>query len=265
MEGYISIMMKQEERHKQLLSLLNEQGTLSLDDGMRMLGVSPATLRRDFAELAGNGAARRIRGGLMRIPEQEAVLPFEQRNQYFAGEKRRIARAAATLVEPGETLFIDGGTTTAHLGFFLDESHQIITNSMHLAGVLMRRFPMKGTSNLVLTGGRLHVMSGLLLGAEAEASVARFHADATLLSVRGIDANALYNNNETISGIERAMIANSDRLIVLADHSKIGCSAMSKIGLLRKVHTLVTVETAENASTLSAMEERGIRVLRVQN
>ena len=257
--------MKQEERYRQLFSLLNERGTLSLEECGRLLHVSPATLRRDFAVLDSRGSARRIRGGLLRIPERESVLPFELRNQYFSEEKRLLAQTAAALIQTGETLFIDGGTTTAHLGAFLDESCQIITNSMHLMGVLMRRFPGKGGSNIMLTGGRLHIMSGLLLGPEAEASVTRFHADTTILSVRGMDAGTLYNNNEMISGIERAMIANSDRVIVVADHSKIGRTAMSKICLLRKIQILVTTETAENAALLASAEERGLRVIRVQN
>lgn len=254
--------MKQEFRQRKILEYLSDHEMLTVEDAVELLQASPATIRRDFCELAKARSVKKIHGGVVRAGKRDFLLPFCLREQWFFEEKKRLAEKAMQLIRPGETLFIDGGTTTSHLGMLLPETgNTVITNSLPLCGILTQRFRSKGTSEILLTGGRLHMMSGLLLGGGAEESLLQYHADTTLLSVRGLDAQALYNDTETITGVEKVMIARSSRLIVIADHSKIGHQALAQICPIHRVAHLVTTEIPENAEILDRIRRLGINVI----
>ena len=245
-----------------MLEYLTDHEILSVDKAMELFEASPATVRRDFNELAGAGSVKKIHGGIIRTQERDTLLPFCLREQWYSEEKRMLAEKTMRLIHPGEILFVDGGTTTSHLGMFLPETgNTVITNSLPLCEILTQRFRNKGTSEVLLTGGRLHMTSGLLLGSGAEESLRQYHAETTVLSVRGLDSRALYNDTEIITGVEKAMIARSDRLIVIADHSKIGRRAMAQICTIHKVTYLVTTETTENEAVLAQIRKTGINVI----
>ena len=185
---------------------------------------------------------------------REQPLPLQLREQWYIEEKRRLAERAFEQIEKLSSLFIDGGSTTAQLGMLLHAPDQtIVTNSLTLCNTLSMRFPGGGGPRVFLIGGRFYPESGLVLGPNAERNVSRYHADAAILSVRGVDEAALYNNNEMIAGIGRAMISNADQTIVLADHSKIGISGMHRVCPLDAVKLLITSRTKENAAVLNRM------------
>ncbi len=256
------ISMKQEFRLRKMLEYLTDHEMLSVNDATVLLSASPATVRRDFSVLARNGSVKKLHGGIIPAQERDSLLPFCLRARWYSEEKRKLAEKTVALLHPGETLFIDGGTTTSHLGMFLPETgYTVITNSLPLCEILTQRFPNKGSSGVLLTGGRLHMASGLLLGSSAEESLRQYHAETTIFSVRGLDARTIYNDTETIAGIEKTMIARSDRLIVIADHSKIGKRAMAQICSIRKAAYLVTTETPENRDILEQIRDTGVQVI----
>ena len=254
--------MKQEFRLREMLEYLTDHEMLTTDTATALFSASPATVRRDFTILARNGSVRKLHGGIIRVQERDSLLPFCLRARWYSEEKRMLAEKTMELLHPGETLFLDGGTTTSHLGMFLPATgYTVITNSLPLCEILSQRFPNQGTSGLLLTGGRLHMTSGLLLGSSAEESLRQYRADTTILSVRGLDTRALYNDTETIAGVEKAMIARSDRLIVIADHSKIGKRAMAQICPVQRAAYLITTETPENTEVLERIRKTGVRVI----
>ncbi len=247
------------DRRKELLFYLAEHDVLYIDDAVKLFGASPATLRRDFAELAGSGMVGRTRGGIRRMSDcREQPLPLLLREQWYSDEKRRLAEHAFEHIRTLKSLFIDGGSTTAHLGMLLNDPEQtVVTNSLAFCSMLSRRFPNGGGPRVFLTGGHFYPESGLLLGSNAEHNVERYHADAAVISARGIDYSAVYNNNELVSGIGRAMTANSARTIVIADHSKIGISGMHRVCGLESVSLLITAKTPENAASLNLILSSG--------
>ncbi len=259
--------MKSMERQKKMLEYLADHDELSVEDAVRLFNASPATVRRDFTDLDANGSVTRMRGGIRCSPgRQDNVLPFTLREKWFSEEKRRLAYKAFELVRNAKVLFIEGGTTTSHLGMFLSSPMQtLITNSIPLCNLLAGRFQSGGGPEVLLTGGRFQLRTGLLLGPNAESGAAQYHADAVILSVRGINSEAIYNNNELIAGIGRVMIANSARVIVIADHSKIGTQAMCRVSSLSPIDCLITMETPENRSALESIRAAGVHIERINS
>lgn len=249
-------------RRKQMLEYLADHDDLSVDEAVKLFEASSATVRRDFTEIAASGSVSRVRGGIRRILNlNDNLLPFSLREKWYSAEKRFLALHVFKYIREAESLFIDGGSTTAHLGMFLKEPKQVvITNSMPLCNILSEIFPSGGGPEIQMTGGRFHPESRLLLGPNAEAGVAQYHADFAILSVRGINAAGLYNHNEQIAGIGRAMIANAKKTVIIADHSKIGASAMHRVCAIDKIDALFTVQTDENRDVLEKIRIAGVKV-----
>lgn len=249
-------------RQKQIQEYLSEHETLTVRDAVRLFHSSPATIRRDFAGIALNGGVARIRGGIRRnLNLQDQLIPLILREKWYSMEKRHLAWRVHEYLKQTGSLFIDGGSTTTHLGiFFRDPKQVIITNSVPLCNVVAEMFPAGGGPEIRMTGGRFHPESGLLLGSRAEASVAAYHADVTVLSARGITPSGIYNHNELIAGINLRMIEHSDRVILVADHSKIGVKAMHRVCSLHGIEALFTVETEENRHILEEIRAAGVKV-----
>ena len=253
------------QRQQQILAYLAEHDCLTVTEALVRFGASPATLRRDFNELGEAGLVERVHGGIHKLGfAADHVLPFSLREQWYAEEKQRLARAAVPLLPENGVVFVDGGTTTSCLGEYLNAPRMtVITNSLPLCNLLATRFPGEGGPNVYLTGGALHLKSGLLLGPNAERSVTEYHAEIAVLSVRAMDGEALYNDNEQIAGIERVMIDHADRVMVIADHSKMGQTSMCRICGLDRVDVIVTAAVPENRALLSDYRAAGVEVITV--
>ena len=249
-------------RQKQIQECLSEHETLTVGDAVRLFHASPATVRRDFSDIAQTGGVTRVRGGIRRNRNrQDELVPFILREKWYSAEKRYLAWRVREYLKGTRTLFIDGGTTTAHLGIFLQDPEQtVITKSMPLCSVISELFPSGGGPEIRLTGGRFHPESGLFLGPHAEAAAAAYHAEAAVLSARGVTPSGIYNHNELIAGINRRMIEHADRVILMADHSKIGVSAMNRVCTWDRIEALFTVETGENRAVLREIRASGVKV-----
>ena len=254
--------MSIDSRRREIQEYLSLHDRLTVEEAVRVFGASPATIRRDFAELAARGGVGRIRGGICRRRnEKDDMIPVILRAGWYSAEKRFLAWRVHEYLKDLRSLFIDGGSTTTHLGMFLRDPRQVvITNSLPLCNVISELFPSGGGAEIRLTGGRFHPESGLFLGSHAEAAVAAYHAEAAVLSARGITPYGIYNHNEEIAGINLRMIENSDRVVLIADHSKIGRHAMNKVCSLDRIEALFTVETSENRACLDEIRAAGVKV-----
>lgn len=249
-------------RRREIQEYLSAHDRLTVDEAVELFRASPATIRRDFAELAAAGGVGRIRGGICRRRnEKDDMTPVVLRAGWYSAEKRYLAWRVYDYLRGVRSFFIDGGSTTTHLGMFLRDPEQVvITNSLTLCNVIAELFPSGGGAEIRLTGGRFHPESGLFLGSHAEAAAAAYHAEVTVLSARGITPSGIYNHNELIAGINLRMIENSDRVVLIADHSKIGRHAMNKVCPLTRIEALFTVETAENRECLDEIRAAGVKV-----
>jgi len=199
--------------------------------------VSESSLRRDFIELERRGLVRRVRGGAVSPQAQEELHGFRWPASRAREEKQRIGKAAAALLENGQTLIMDGGSTVAEVARQLQgHSLQVITNSVLIAEIF---FDSKSVE-LTLTGGYLYPRLGVLLGPICEEMLTRVAADVLVMGIGGITEAGLSNTNTLVVGSERKMIEVAQRIVVVADRSKFGRQAMAHLTALETVDTIVT-------------------------
>lgn len=257
--------MKQDTDRK-ILELLNTEHVLSARDAVERLGVSGASVRRSFKRLSDLGEVRRVHGGIEELNRgMDPAYPFFLRMQWFTREKEALARRTALLLKGCRSVFIDGGTTTAHLGMMLnDPGLRIITNSLALNDIITRSCGTENGPEVILTGGRVNRKSAILIGPEAVETIGHFHADAAVISGSAIDDHSLYDNMEEAAFIQRKMIENSDRVLIMADASKFGKQAPSRVVPVEELSLIVTNFISENYRVVQRMMQKGIRFEFVQ-
>ncbi len=219
--------MSRYSRWNDLLELLAAEGELQVERAADVLGVSAATVRRDFEELDAQHMLRRIRGGAV----AEGVtydLPLRYKSERHPSEKQRIAAAAAALVRPGQVTGLNGGTTTTEIARALavrpdldrgSAPATVVTNALNIAAELAVRQHIK----LVVTGGVARPQSYELSGPLASGVLEQVIIDQVILGVDGIDVTAgATAHHEGEASINRLMASRASRVIVAADSSKIG-------------------------------------------
>src|SRR5688500_1887705 len=205
------------------------------------LGVSSSTVRRDVEGLEQKGLVKRTHGGVIWVGDGRASgtrpYAFDQRMGYRNDAKVALARAARSLVSPGQTVLIDGGTTTFYLAQeLLGQPLQLVTNSLPIANLLLNDEHVE----LILTGGLMYPRYGVLLGPSAEHTLSTIHTKTLFLSVAGVHNGGLYNQNLLPVQSERRMMEQAQEVVLLADSSKFGQQALSQLGRLDEVDVVVT-------------------------
>jgi DeoR/GlpR family transcriptional regulator of sugar metabolism len=229
------------ERQSRLQQLLAQRGIADLETLAAELGVSSSTVRRDVEGLEQKGLARRTHGGVVWVGDNKGSgtrpYAFDQRMGYRNEAKIAIARAARGLVSPGQTVLVDGGTTTFFLAQeLLGEPLQLVTNSLPIANLFLNDDHVE----LILTGGLMYPRYGVLLGPTAEHTLSTIHTKTLFLSVAGVHNAAMYNQNLLLVQSERRMMEQAQEVVLLADSSKFGQQALSRLGDLGEVDTVVT-------------------------
>lgn len=231
------------ERRRKILEMLRDEPFLSVDQAQKVLDSSPATVRRDFADLSQQGLVVRGHGGIHRIDNAPimGVLPFARRRVDHPEGKNRIAQAAADLLEDGQIAIIDGGTTTLNLAKFLSPHVRVITNSLPLALALNE--PGNGRTivpEVNMTGGYVYPRSEVLLGPQTVKSLLEYNADWTFISANGIMPDGIFNSNNLVVDTQMMMIQRAQRVAILVDQSKLLRPAMVKVCELTEVDYIIT-------------------------
>lgn len=229
------------ERQTKLRQIIASRGMSDLETLAAELGVSTSTVRRDIEAMEQEGVVKRTHGGVIWTGErgETGLRPyaFDQRMNYQLEAKQRIARAARKLVQPGQTVLIDGGTTTFHLARELvGEPLQLLTNSLPIANLFLN----DDNVELILTGGLVYPRYGVLLGPMTEHILQTVHAQLMFFSVAGVRDGSLYNQNLLLVQAEREMMRQAQQVILLVDSSKFGQQALARLCGLREVDTVVT-------------------------
>jgi DeoR family fructose operon transcriptional repressor len=228
------------ERQSHLQQFLSQRGMADLDTLAAELRVSSSTVRRDLELLEQRGLVKRTHGGVVWIGDKaNGARPyaFDQRMGYRHDAKVAIAKAARALVSPGQTVLVDGGTTTFYLAQqLLGQPLQLVTNSLPIANLFLN----DDNVELILTGGLMYPRYGVLLGPTAEHILSTIHTKTLFLSVAGVHNGALYNQNLLLVQSERRMMEQAQEVVLLADSSKFGQQALARLGELAEVDTVVT-------------------------
>lgn len=250
------------ERHDRLVKALEDKDFLAVEAACALVDASAATIRRDFAELVAQGRVERLHGGIAR-PRRDALamLPFATREMQQAAAKSAIAKAAAARLKAGDVVFVDGGTSTLHLAAHLGAVPvRVITNSLRLAAAIgAARYD--SPVEVHCTGGYLLARGGMLIGPQARAGVAAYHATWAFLSAGGVGPDGVFNTDELVQDVERAMIACADRVAVLADHTKVGARALCHVCELRAIQVLFTDAHPDSAAGVERIREAGVEVV----
>ncbi len=229
------------QRHKLIVEEIRRQGAVRVSELTELLDVSEMTVRRDLDALAAAGLLEKVHGGATSRGGLSAEEPgFEAKSHRQLREKEAIARAAAALVEPGQSIGLTAGTTTWRLAYHLAHVPDltVVTNSIQVANVLHRE--SRPDLTVVLTGG-VRTPSDALVGPIALTAIRSLHLDVLFMGVHGVTADAgLTTPNLLEAETDRALVAASGRIVVVADHTKWGVRGLSRIAELGELDAFVS-------------------------
>ena len=259
--------MSRYRRWNDLLELLASAGQLEIEDAAKALNVSPATVRRDFDELAKQQMLTRVRGGAV----AQAVnydLPLRYKSERHPSEKQRIGHLAAAMVRRGQIVGLNGGTTTTEVARALatrsDLSEEgsewavtVVTNALNIGTELAIRQHIK----IVTTGGVARRQSYELTGPLATGVLEQVTLDLAFLGVDGIDAAAgATAHHEGEASTNRLMAERAAQVVVAADSSKVGRRAFARICTAAEVDVLVT-DTGIAPADAARLADAGVKVV----
>ena len=231
------ISVQNHERRGRLLDLIRVRGFAALEELVRALGVSESTVRRDLDALEEQGAAKRTHGGVLYAGGMPRLAEFDERQPAHWAAKRAIAARAAEVISDGETVLLDGGTTTYEVARLLvGRSLQVVTNSLPVANL----FASESRSDLVLLGGYVSPRTGVCLGPYANELLGRLHVTTTVLSAAGIADEGLFKAHLLLAETEQAMLRAAGRVIVVADSSKFGRKSLTLVAPLAEIDAFVS-------------------------
>lgn len=228
--------MRPNERRQHILGILRQRERISVDELARTLQTSQETIRRDLTELAEKGQVTKFHGGASLPASGEHENAFQTRMNEHSQEKRAVARYAAGLYEPGDSILIDTGTTTLFFAKELAKLNRItvITNSLLIAGSIGA-----GGNRVFMIGGEYRPESEQNIGALAMEQIARFNAEHAVVTIGALSADGAFDFSIEETEITRAMIARTRYLTVIADSSKLGKRALFQVFPLERIDRLV--------------------------
>jgi DeoR family transcriptional regulator, ulaG and ulaABCDEF operon transcriptional repressor len=252
--------MHANERERLILAALGPSGFVSYRDLEALLAASPATIRRDLTRLEAERRIVRVHGGAQ-LPEPDSPhllgTPFDQSITQNLAAKYAIGKAAAALVEPGEGIMVDGGTTTLQMCPHLAGLDcQVLTNSLHIVNALL---PQAGT-RILLPSGTLFREQNIILAPAGEDSMPRFHAPKLFMGAAAVGPRGVMQDDVILVAAERRLIERADQVILLVDSSKFASSSGAIVCGLSEVDTLITDSGADPA-ILDTIRKAGPRVI----
>lgn len=228
-------------RRQQICEFLMARGYADVSDLSTQLNVHTATIRRDLNMLEAEGAVERVHGGVYAQRAQTGVLvDFSLRTKFQSDAKRTIARKVASLIENGDTVYLDTGTTVAMVAEELAGRQPLVVVTHSLA-VVQALYLARGI-NLYVVGGRFLPHTRAFVGPMTEREIEAFRFRKTILATAGIDYKnrAITNAAFEEIPIKLAAIRQSDRVILAADSSKFGKPSLVSMIPLSDIHALVT-------------------------
>lgn len=256
--------MVNHKRRKGLLKLLAEHKSVRFEQFCEWLNASPSTIRRDLAWLAERNMLIRTRGGAESLARKNQA--FGLRSETFlhnieqsAGAKRAIARQAAGMCQDGETIIINGGTTTYMMAEFLAGAQlKILTNSFLMAERLLRT----STNEVILPGGTVYREQNVIVSPFESDTTQHQYASKMFMGIHGVSMLGLMEADPLLLQAEQRLIAQAEEVIVLADSSKFARKAGLIVCGLKRVACVVT-DTGASDGAVQMLEHAGVKVVTV--
>ncbi|EWG10008.1 DeoR/GlpR family DNA-binding transcription regulator [Cytobacillus firmus] len=253
--------MLQDERTERIVQYINKQGFVKTNELIDLFKVSKPTIIRDLLKLEKDGSIIRTHGGAKSIHKGTNFEPTHMtKEQTSYSEKESIAIKAKELVQPGETILLDSGTTTLMLAKQLVnfENITVITNDIKIAMCLSEN----DSIDLVVLGGQRRKGVYSLIGPLTESILNQLHVDKVFLGADAIDLqNGITNSNIDESNIKKTMLTIGNSIILLADSSKFNCAAFMKIDEVSAVHFIITDNGIHKKISVKQFKEQGVEIL----
>ena len=247
------------QRQQQILEYLQSHKSITIRKAAEIFMVSEATVRRDLDELASTGKIERTHGGAVLHTGTGFEWQHAEKMQEMIPEKKRIAIAAKKLIEDGDSLFLDTGTTTYLLSEELKEKKRltVVTNNLDIAYTT----ELDATSTMIITGGIRRDGYSSLVGDIAADLVRKLYVDVSFIGADAVSVgNGVFNTNFNEIGIKKSGIESGKRKVLLADSSKFSRKALAKICDLQEFDIIITDSGIDEAQ-LKILKEKIARVI----
>jgi DeoR family ulaG and ulaABCDEF operon transcriptional repressor len=253
--------MHEIERHRIILGEVVEKPVVTVSELVELTGASEATIRRDIGALHVAGQLRRVRGGAEALhpPEVRGIAgrPFSVNEGVNIDQKRAIARAAVALCEDGDSIIINGGTTTFQMVHHLARRRmQILTNSFPIAEHLLRN----SKNTITVPGGAIYREQNIILSPFDNDVTQNFYARRMFMSARGVNALGVMEGDPLLIQAERKLLNQAEELVLLVDSSKFANRSSLILCPLERVHTVVT-DQGISSRDAKIVEQAGIRLI----
>ncbi len=254
-------------RRSVILDTVKKHGFVRVSDLTREYRVSEVTIRTDLEVLAREAGVKRVHGGAMFTADYaDNERSYEQSVASHVAQKRRIGAVAASLIADGDTIILDVGSTTGAVAEAIVARTElvdvtILTNSLSHALTLEAGIPRL---TVIVTGGTLRPRQHSLVEPYASTLFHGIHADLAFIGCTGVHAaTGITNVNLPESELKRAMVAASERVVIVADSSKIGHTDSGIIGHVTDASMLITEDDSQSRTALQAIKKTGIEVVTV--
>ena len=253
--------MHEIERHRIIVSEVADRPVVTVGQLVELTGASEATIRRDIAALHVAGRLRRVRGGAEALHPPETVgiagRPFSVNEGVNSDKKRAIAREAVALCEDGESIIINGGTTTFQMVHHLAHRRlQILTNSFPIAEHLLKN----SKNTITLPGGAIYREQNIVLSPFENDVTRNFYARRMFMSARGVNRLGVMEGDPLLIQAEQKLIDQAEELVLLIDSSKFAQRSSLILCPLARVHIIIT-DDAIAPRDARLVEQSGIRLI----
>lgn len=252
--------MYAEERQQHIVGLARAHGRVDVTELAVELAVTTETVRRDLTVLERQGVLRRVHGGAIPVERLGFEPGLAARDTVMTAEKERIAKAALDELPDEGAILLDAGSTTSRLADLvpLDRQLTVVTNAVPVAAALASRTNV----TVLMLGGRVRGRTLAAVDTWALEALAQTYVDVAFMATNGISAQrGLTTPDHAEAAVKRAMIRNSRRAVLLADHTKVGVDHLARFGDLAEIDTFIT-DTGLDERTAAELESAGPRVVR---
>ncbi|MEQ6376754.1 DeoR/GlpR family DNA-binding transcription regulator [Bacillaceae bacterium S4-13-56] len=226
------------ERQERIVEELNKKGTIKVSELSKKLHVTEKTIRMDLEILESDGFLKRVHGGAVLPTGDDDILPIKERQAKFHKEKRLLAKEALHRIVPGDTILLDGGSTTSELADLLgDYPVTVITNDIKIANILLE----KDKVELLVIGGTKIGSSSSLVGSTPAKMLEGIHVNQFFVGSTGVDLNnGLTVFNSLHADWKRQIMTRARKTTLLADSTKFGKTALIQFASLKEVDEVIT-------------------------
>ncbi|MCG9479918.1 MAG: DeoR/GlpR family DNA-binding transcription regulator [Actinomycetia bacterium] len=249
-----------EERREYILNIINDTGSINAKKIAAKLKVSEATIRRDLNKLSQKNLVKRTYGGAIRTLSVGREMSFNTQKEINIEEKKKIGMAAAQMIEEGDVIIIESGTTGYHTALNIrgNKNLTIITNGCEVASILSKITP---DYTIILSGGIFNNETHSLIGPIADNTFTNVNVDKAFIGITGLDIDkGITAVNQIEAATKKNIIKSANQVIALADHSKLGHISVNFVSDISSIDILITDHSA-NKSLIDQIKKSGITVI----